>query len=140
MFYFVYILKSLKDSGYYVGMSADIKKRLAYHNAGRVQSTKHRRPFEAVYTEEHSSRKAAREREKYLKSYKGSKKNWPFLKTYIAGSSNGRTLGFGPRYQGSNPCPPANLKSHHLLLYQQIPKHLKNTGYYGYWNYCILIS
>ena len=25
----------------------------------------------------------------------------------IGGSSNGRTLGFGPRYRGSSPCPPA---------------------------------
>lgn len=71
--YFVYIIKSLKDNGYYVGMSSDASKRLIYHNKGYVRSTKSRVPFRLIYCEEYASRIEARNREKYLKSYEGSK-------------------------------------------------------------------
>ena len=70
--YHVYIIQSLKDRGYYVGLSSDVEKRLVYHNAGRVRSTKARTPFTLVYSEDFATRVLAREREKYLKSYKGS--------------------------------------------------------------------
>ena len=73
MKFFVYIIQSLKDSGYYVGMSGDIAKRLAYHNQGRVRSTKHRTPFRLLHSEEFDSRQEARNREKYLKSYAGAR-------------------------------------------------------------------
>lgn len=73
MKYFVYILRSLKDGKYYVGLTSNIEKRLEYHNSGRVRSTKHRTPFELLYKEVYATRSEAREREKYLKSYKGSK-------------------------------------------------------------------
>lgn len=72
MFY-VYILQSLRDKGFYVGMSTSLAGRLAYHNSGRVSSTKRRRPLDLVYFEEFTSRNEARKREKYLKSYGGSR-------------------------------------------------------------------
>ena len=71
--YFVYILRSKKDDEHCVGMTSDLEARLAYHNKGRVRSTKHRLPFEMIYTESFQTRAEAREREKYLKSYAGSK-------------------------------------------------------------------
>ncbi len=80
MTYFVYILKSLKDGGYYVGMTADVNNRLVYHNAGKVRSTKSRIPFKIIYTESFATRINAREREKYLKSYKGSREKLSILK------------------------------------------------------------
>ncbi|MCC7469978.1 MAG: GIY-YIG nuclease family protein [Bacteroidetes bacterium] len=73
MEYFLYILKSNKDNGYYVGITGNLNNRLNYHNKGRVKSTKSRIPFEIIYTETFSSILEARNREKYLKSYKGSK-------------------------------------------------------------------
>ena len=73
MNYFVYIIQSLKDNGYYVGMTQDIEYRLKYHNKGYVKSTKHRIPFKIVYNERYQTRIEARNREKYLKSYEGSK-------------------------------------------------------------------
>jgi len=72
MFY-VYIIKSLKDEGYYIGMTKDLDNRLDYHNNGKVRSTKNRRPFKIIYSESYKTRKESREREKYLKSYTGSK-------------------------------------------------------------------
>ena len=77
--YYVYILKSLKDNEYYVGLTSNIENRLEYHNKGRVKSTKHRTPFKIVYSEQFFIRKEARDREKYLKSYKGSKEKLGIL-------------------------------------------------------------
>ena len=71
MSYFVYILQSLKDHKYYIGSSADVFKRLHYHNAGKQRSTKHRTPFELIYFEECNSKKEALIREKQIKSFKG---------------------------------------------------------------------
>lgn len=73
MNYFVYILKSFNDRGYYIGMTKNIEKRLDYHNRGYVKSTKSRIPFIVVYIEKFPTRIEARNREKYLKSYQGSK-------------------------------------------------------------------
>ena len=73
LMYFVYILKSLKDGNNYVGLTSNTQNRLDYHNSGRVKSTKYRRPLILVYEESHATRQEAREREKYLKSYKGAK-------------------------------------------------------------------
>ena len=70
---FLYILKSLKDNGYYIGISQDVKKRLLYHNNGRVRSTKNHRPLKIIYQEQCGLMSIAREREKHLKSYKGCK-------------------------------------------------------------------
>jgi len=81
MEYFVYILKSLKDGGYYVGISHDIQKRLDYHNRSKVRSTKYRIPFKIIYTEKYSTRLEARNREKYLKSYRGSKEKLSILES-----------------------------------------------------------
>lgn len=70
---YLYILESLKDGNHYVGISYDVKARFSYHNAGKVRSTKGRVPFKLIYTEMHSDRISAREREKFLKSYRGAK-------------------------------------------------------------------
>ena len=78
MFY-VYIIQSQKDSKYYVGLTADITKRLNYHNHGKVRSTKSRIPFTLVHSETFETRVEAREREKYLKSYEGVKEKYRLL-------------------------------------------------------------
>jgi putative endonuclease len=77
--YYVYILQSQKDEGYYIGMSKDVQRRLNIHNSGGVRSTKFRRPFILLYTERYSTRKEAREREKFLKSYRGSKEKMTII-------------------------------------------------------------
>ena len=55
-------------------MSEDVQKRLRTHNIGKVSSTKSRRPFELIYTQECSNRETARDMEKYLKTSAG--KRW----------------------------------------------------------------
>ena len=66
MFY-VYILKSKKDSQLYLGSTIDLRKRFKEHNEGKVFSTKSRRPFELVYYEPYKSERDARKRESSLK-------------------------------------------------------------------------
>ncbi len=67
----IYILKSLKDSKTYVGSTTDMERRLGEHNAGKVTSTKPRRPLELIYTEKVDTIEQARKREHYLKSAAG---------------------------------------------------------------------
>ncbi|HOG76449.1 MAG TPA: GIY-YIG nuclease family protein [Candidatus Marinimicrobia bacterium] len=44
----VYVIRSLKDGRYYVGMSEDVSQRLKTHSSGKDTSTKSRRPFELM--------------------------------------------------------------------------------------------
>jgi putative endonuclease len=71
MAHYVYILKSLKDAGYYIGETANVESRLQFHNNGYQRSTKGRRPFEIVLTETYPDRHTALKREKEIKSWKG---------------------------------------------------------------------
>lgn len=79
---FLYILRSKNDGKHYTGITQDLERRLAYHNSGRVRSTKARRPLEIIYSETFSSMSEARQREKYLKSYKGSKEKYAIIEEH----------------------------------------------------------
>jgi len=68
MYYYVYVLKSEKDSNNYVGYTADLKQRLSFHNDGKVHSTKHRLPVKLIYFEACLNQQDATKREKYLKT------------------------------------------------------------------------
>src|SRR5437773_5502938 len=46
-----YVLRSLKDNQFYVGLTRDVPVRVQQHNNGLVTSTKKRTPFELVYWE-----------------------------------------------------------------------------------------
>jgi putative endonuclease len=70
MFY-VYVLKSAIDGNFYIGHTADLRKRLAEHNRGKVDSTRKRMPFELVYYEASRNLSDAVRREKYLKTTYG---------------------------------------------------------------------
>ena len=71
--YYVYILKSLKDGNFYTGLTNNLDRRIYQHNKGDKStiSTLQRGPFILVFVQECSSRKEARELEKYLKSGAG---------------------------------------------------------------------
>lgn len=62
-----YILKSKKDNNLYIGSTSDLNRRIKEHNAGFVQSTKHRTPFKLVYAELYACEDDARKREHNLK-------------------------------------------------------------------------
>ena len=65
---YVYVLRSLKDHQFYVGLTRDLPLRVQQHNKGFVTSTKKRVPFELVYWEAGLNQNDAAHREKYLKS------------------------------------------------------------------------
>ena len=71
--YFVYVLQSKKDSGYYIGYTSDLDIRLKEHNQGKTRSLRHRLPLKIIYFEEYNDKKEAKLREKQIKSYKGGK-------------------------------------------------------------------
>ena len=73
MMYYVYILKSLKDENFYIGYSADLKRRMSEHSDGKVESTKHCRPLKLLCYEAYLNKVEAERREKYLKSSDGKK-------------------------------------------------------------------
>ena len=73
MSYYIYILESQKDKGFYIGVTSDIKRRLEEHNSGLSKSTKPRQPFKLVRVEEFPDSKSAYNRERFLKSKKSSK-------------------------------------------------------------------
>jgi len=72
--WYVYILQSTKDHNLYVGMTNDLRRRFEFHNAGKVHSTRSRKPFILIYYEAHHSKYDAAAREKFLKS--GWGKGW----------------------------------------------------------------
>jgi len=71
--YFVYVLKSTKDTKLYYGLTANLENRLVEHNKGKVQATKGRIPFDIVYFETVANLAEARKKEKYFKSGFGRK-------------------------------------------------------------------
>ena len=79
--HYVYVLKSNLDGNLYIGYSRDLSKRLELHNAGRVLSTKHRRPLKLVYYEACINRQDALHREKYLKTAYGKR----YIKNRVKG-------------------------------------------------------
>lgn len=82
MFY-VYVLKSFKDSELYIGSTNSLKRRFEEHQKGLSFSTQFRRPFELVYYEAYKSEKDARLREQALKLRGNARR---FLKERIEGS------------------------------------------------------
>ena len=79
MIYYVYVIRSEKDSRLYKGLTEDLEKRIIQHNKGENRSTKGFRPWVLVYSKVFTLRVAARDYEKYLKSGIGRE----FLKTII---------------------------------------------------------
>ncbi len=84
-FVYVYVLRSGRDAQHYVGFTADLKRRLSEHNAGRVESTRLRRPFELIYYEACRDQSDATRREKYLKTAWGKRFLKSRLRNYLTG-------------------------------------------------------
>ena len=87
MFYYVYVLQSLRDGKFYTGYTENLKLRFKEHQKGRVASTKDRRPLKLIYYEACLNRKDAMHREKYFKTYLGKMFLKNRLKSYLTGCS-----------------------------------------------------
>ena len=82
---YVYVLHSLADDQFYVGLTRDLPARLQAHNEGLVTSTKKRMPFELVYREGCLNESDAARREKYLKTAWGKRYIKTRLRRYLTG-------------------------------------------------------
>jgi len=71
MFFFVYVLESLKDGERYIDYTNNLKRRLEEHQKGLNFSTKFRLPFNLVYFEGCLNQADAKRREDYLKTTQG---------------------------------------------------------------------
>ena len=89
MYYYVYILKSLKNGSFYIGYSSNLKERLAEHNGGKAKATKNSKPYELVYYEAFLNIKDAKAREEYLKTGWGWRSIKKMLKEYLKDDGSG---------------------------------------------------
>ncbi|MDP3741207.1 MAG: GIY-YIG nuclease family protein [bacterium] len=71
VFFYTYILQSLKDYDNYIGYTPDLRNRFKEHQKGYSFATKSRRPFKLIYYEACLDKDDAKQREKYLKSTAG---------------------------------------------------------------------
>ena len=70
MFY-VYVLHSTKDDGFYIVFSTNLRARLKQHQDGKSFATSHRGPWKLIYYEAYTEREDAEGREQFLKSGAG---------------------------------------------------------------------
>lgn len=82
-FYYVYVLHNADKNFIYIGFSEDLKSRVPYHNAGKVQSTKPYLPLELIHYEAYKSKADAKRRELYLKTNRGKTTLKTMLREYF---------------------------------------------------------
>lgn len=83
MFYYIYILQSLKNNSLYIGYTSDLKKRFKQHNSGESKATKPFIPYRLIFYEAFLSRVDAKNREEYLKGGYGRKTINKMLNRYF---------------------------------------------------------
>lgn len=84
-FWYVYVLRSLKNHMFYIGSTNDLKRRLTQHEHGENTSTAKRLPVVLIYFEGHRSKDDALRREKYFKTTKGKVTLRQILKDSLKG-------------------------------------------------------
>jgi putative endonuclease len=92
MFFYTYVLLSLKDNKFYIGFTENLRKRLAEHNDGKSFATKCRRPFELIFYEAYRNKYDALRREKYFKTSKGKTTLKSMLREYLENKGKCSTM------------------------------------------------
>lgn len=65
---YVYVIQSELDSGLYIGMGGNLRRRFLEHQNGESRSTRGRRPWKLIYYEAYLEEQDAIGREQFLKS------------------------------------------------------------------------
>ena|SRR3989344_335105 len=92
LYYWVYVLESIKDKKLYIGYTNNLKRRIEEHKRGLNFSTKYRLPFQLIYFEGCTNEQDAKRREHYLKTTRGRiflslrLKEYRHLKAFGSGS------------------------------------------------------
>jgi len=87
LIHYVYVLRSLKDNGFYIGYSANLRKRFSEHVTGGSFATSHRGPWQLIYYEAYLNQADALGRERYLKSGAGRRFLKAQLRHYLSDES-----------------------------------------------------
>ena len=77
--HYVYVLRSVNDDGFYIGYSANLRKRFQQHAQGDSFASSYRGPWNLIYYEAYLEQADALGRERYLKSGAGRR----FLKVQL---------------------------------------------------------
>ncbi|MBI3384977.1 GIY-YIG nuclease family protein [Candidatus Gottesmanbacteria bacterium] len=88
MFYYIYILQSIKNNSLYIGYTSDLRKRFKQHNNGENQATKPFRPYKLIFYEAFLNRIDAKHREECLKSGFGRRSVNKVIKKYLKSTLN----------------------------------------------------
>ena len=88
MFYYTYILQSLKNNSLYIGYTSDLQKRFKEHNSGMSKATIPFIPYKLIFYEAFLNRIDAKNREEYLKGGYGRKTIKAIIKRYLETTSN----------------------------------------------------
>lgn len=83
MFFYVYILQSIKNKDLYIGYTNDLRRRLEEHNLKLNFSTKSGAPWKLIHYLAYLNEIDAKRREKYLKTNQGSRLLKRMLKEYF---------------------------------------------------------
>lgn len=83
MFYYVYILQSIKYKKLYISFSSDLKQRVKSHNAGESPATKPYIPYRLIFYEAFLHKQDDKKREEYLKGGYGLRSIKTMLKHYF---------------------------------------------------------
>ncbi len=83
MFYYTYVLQSLKNNSFYIGYSSNLKRRFKEHNSGESKATKPYIPYKLIFYEAFINRVDAKNREEYLKGGYGGKTIKSLIKGYL---------------------------------------------------------
>ena len=70
--YYLYLL-FLNNNTIYTGTTDNLKRRIKEHNAGKVTSTKYKRPLKLIYYEAYLLKTDAQRRERFLKTTEGKR-------------------------------------------------------------------
>jgi putative endonuclease len=81
--HYVYVLRSIKDGGFYIGYSENLRKRFNEHATGGSFATSYRRPWRLIYYEAYLNQNDALGREGYLKSGSGRRFLRAQLRNYL---------------------------------------------------------
>lgn len=83
MFFYVYVLQSIKSEVFYIGSTGNLVRRVKEHNLGLNQSTKPYRPWKLICYEACRNRIDAKRREHYLKTSEGGRLLKRRVKEYL---------------------------------------------------------
>lgn len=83
MFYYVYILQSLRNGSFYIGYTSDLRKRFKSHNNGENSATKPFKPYKLIFYEAFLNKIDAKNREEYFKGGYGRRIIKKMLNQYL---------------------------------------------------------